>query len=299
MLLTGITCPQATAGQPGDVLLARYLSVKDQLSRSAFQRPVILESREAEDELKGDIYAVMDQPFEKVRQALQNMDHWCDILILHLNVKNCRVVNDAAKQSLIVSIGKKHDEPLDKAFPVEFSFLVAVATDSDLRIRLHAETGPLGTKNYQIAFEAVPLDAGKTFIHLAYSYDYGLTARLAMKGYLTTIGSGKVGFSVVEPRPEGEPVLISGVRAVVERNTMRYYLAVESYLGSLNLPLSEQLESRLHSWFAATEQYRRQLHEMDETEYLEMKHKEVLRQHTGDSHAAQTAPSNEPVKTSR
>ena len=41
-------------------------------------------------DLKGDVYAVVDHPFAMVQQALQSADHWCDILILHLNVKRCR-----------------------------------------------------------------------------------------------------------------------------------------------------------------------------------------------------------------
>ena len=279
-------CPAVTAAQSGAFLQARYLALQDRLSHNAFHQPVYLESSETEDELKGDIYAVTEQPFETVRQAMQRMDNWCEILILHLNVKNCRVISSTTAQFLIVSIGKKHDEPLDKAFPVEFAFQVVTTNESYLRIRLHADAGPLGTKNYQIACEAVPLAAGQTFIHLAYSYDYGLTARLAMKGYLNTVGLGKVGFSIAELRSDGEPVFIGGVRGVVERNTMRYFLAIESYLAA---PQSEQLELRLHNWFAATERYRRQLHEIDETEYLEMKRKEVQRQNTSDT-KAQTEP---------
>ena len=49
---------------------------------------------------------------------------------------------------------------------------------------LLASTGPMGTRNYQIALEAVPLPAGRTFIHLSYSYEPGLAGRLALKGYL-------------------------------------------------------------------------------------------------------------------
>ena len=280
LLLLGPFCVRAPAA-PGDALHARYTALQDQLAHNVYHRPVYLESKEAEDELRGDIYAVVEQPFGIVRQTMERLDNWCDILILHLNVKNVRAVSSATDQSLVVSIGKKHDEPLDKAFPVEFSYRVPVANDAYLRIRLHAESGPLGTKNYQIACESIPLDATRTFIHLSYSYDYGLTARLAMKGYLTTIGSGKVGFSTAEKRSEGEPALIGGVRGVVERNTMRYFLAIDAYLRSLAVPPAARLEARLHNWFAETEEFHRQLHEIDEDEYHEMKRNEIRRQESG------------------
>lgn len=282
LLLAGMGGKQAGATPPGDELQARYVTLQDQLAHNAFHRPLYLESKETPEDLQGDIYAVMEQPYETVRESLQAMEHWCDILILHPNVKGCRVLRLPTAQFLKVSFGKKHDEPLDKTFPVEFAYRVAVSNAGYLHITLHAETGPLGTSNYRIAFEAVPLASGRTFIHLAYSYDYGLAARLAMKGYLTTLGSGKVGFSVTEPRVEGESTSVGGVRGVVERNTMRYYLAIDAYLASLAAPPAEQLALRLQRWFAATELYRRQLHEIEETEYLAMKRKEVLRQQSGN-----------------
>ncbi|OGT04070.1 MAG: hypothetical protein A2143_01990 [Gallionellales bacterium RBG_16_57_15] len=41
-----------------------------------------------------------------------------------------------------------------------------------------------------------------------------------------------------------------------------------------------QLQKRLHSWFNATEQYPRQLHEVDRAAYMDMKRSEYLRQQT-------------------
>jgi len=281
LLLAGAGAPPARAEQPAAVLQARYLSLQDQLSHNAFQRPLVLESTEAADELKGEIFAVIDHPFATVSQALAVADHWCDILILHLNVKSCRVTGGPGARILEVSLGRKIDEPLDQAYPLKFDYRVAAAGDRYLQVLLHADTGPLGSKNYQIALEAVPLPAGRTFIHLSYSYSYGVAVRLAMKGYLATLGSAKVGFSVIDRPQGGEAVPVNGVRGVVERNTMRYYLAVEAYLGSLSAAPADQLEQRLHDWFAATERFAPQLHELDEKDYLAMKRKEVQRQQPG------------------
>jgi len=127
-------------------------------------------------------------------------------------------------------------------------------------------------------FEAVPLDAGHSFMHLSYSYGFGFAARLAMQGYLSTVGSGKVGFSVVDRRPDGQPVYVGSMRGVIERNTMRYYLAIDAYLDSLSAPPQQQVERRLRDWFTATERYPLQLHEISEDDYLAMKRKEIQRQ---------------------
>ena len=72
--------------------------------------------------------------------------------------------------------------------------------------------------------------------------------------------------------------VIGGMRGLVERNTMRYYLAIEAYLGSLATPQAGRAQWRFEHWFDATEQYPRQLHEIDRAPYLEMKRNEYQRQ---------------------
>jgi hypothetical protein len=68
------------------------------------------------------------------------------------------------------------------------------------------------------------------------------------------------------------------MRGVVERNTMRYYLAVEAYLGAVALPADARVEKSLRDWYAAAERYPRQLHEMEQVDYLAMKRKEFAEQ---------------------
>ena len=67
---------------------------------------------------------------------------------------------------------------------------------------------------------------------------------------------------------------------MVERNTMRFYLAIDAYLGALAEPTPVRLQKRLQCWFSATEQYPRQLHEVSCTAYLNMKRSDYLRQQT-------------------
>jgi hypothetical protein len=64
---------------------------------------------------------------------------------------------------------------------------------------------------------------------------------------------------------------------------MRYFLCIDTYLGAYSAPAAEQVEKRLHDWYAATERYALQLHELEQNEYLEMKRKEVQRQQSGGS----------------
>jgi hypothetical protein len=99
-----------------------------------------------------------------------------------------------------------------------------------------------------------------------------------MRLYLGTAGADKVGFTVVGKQPDGAPKYVGGMRGVAERNTMRYYLAIESHLGALSSPPQARIEKSLRDWFAATQRYPRQLREMEQAEYLSMKRREYQRQ---------------------
>ena len=255
-------------------LHAKYGSLRDQLSHNEFQRPLYLDSMEAPDELRGDIYALIGYPFPAVDAALKGADRWCDILILHLNVKSCRASTDTSENVLRVHIGRKFDEPLDAAHKVELVYRVADEAPDYFRLVLNADKGPFGTRNYRMMLEAVPLERGRTFIHLSYAYGYGFSAKVAMQTYLRTLGSQKVGFTVTERRPDGRLVHVGGLRGALERNVMRYYLAIDAYLAALAVAPEQRLEERLRDWFAATEHYATQLHELDQSEYLEMKRRE-------------------------
>jgi hypothetical protein len=276
----GLTFASVPDTQSAASLHAKYASLAEQLHHNPFRRPLSLDSSESSSDLKGDIYALVNYPFPTVSAALNGPEQWCDVLILHINTKYCRATTDASTTALAVSIGKKTPQPLKEAYPIEFSYRVAAATAKYLDIQLDAQEGPLSTRNYRIQLQAVPVGNGQTFLHLTYSYDYGMVGRLAMKSYLATIGSGKVGFTRTGKQSSGQPEHIGGMRGVVERNTMRYYLAIDAYLGALATAPPLQLQKRLQSWFSATEQYPRQLREVDRAAYMAMKRSEYLRQQT-------------------
>ncbi len=256
-------------------LLGKYASLGEHLQNNPFQRPLYLESFEAANDLSGNIYAVVDYPFTTVSAALHSADDWCEVLILHINTKYCRAAAGTSGTLLSVNIGKKYSQPLEDAYLLELSYRVTAATPKYLEIQLDAAQGPLSTRNYRIKLQAVPLESGRTFLHLTYSYGYGWVGKVAMKTYLATIGSGKVGFTVTGRKADGQPRYIGGMRGLAERNTMRYYLAIDAYLGAL---AAARFEKRLQSWYNATERYSRQLHEVDWGEYLAMKRSEYQRQ---------------------
>lgn len=277
-VLVFVVCLMAVAGRvdadPAS-LRAKQVELSAQLGNSPFGRPLHLVSTEHSNQLKGDIHALMDYPLGTVSEAFSEPGQWCEVLLLHLNTKYCQV---AAGRVLVLGIGKKVLQPVEDAYRMDFAFRIASRTAEYLDVGLYAKAGPLGTKDIFIQLEAVSVPGRKTFLHLSYSYTYNFAARMAMQGYLSTLGRGKVGFTRVDKPADSPPEYIGGVRGVLERNTMRYYLAIDAYLGSLSAPPAERIEKRLQDWFALTEQYPRQLREIEQAEYLAMKRREYPRQ---------------------
>lgn len=268
-----VAVPAASARAADDaasLLLAHHAGLQAELDDNAFQRPLVLVSSAPAGRLQGDAYARIASPFAVVREALGSVAHWCDILILHLNVKGCRASDPRAADMLSLYLGRKTDQALADAHRFDFSFARQDGGPDHLQLMLVADSGPLGTSDYRIVLEAVALDAERSFIHMSYSYSYGFAANLAMRGYLATSGRGKVGFS-----PIG---LKGGMRGVVERNTMRYYLAIEAYLGAQAAPPAARAERRIEDWYTSIERYPLQLHELERDAYLAMKRRELERQ---------------------
>jgi hypothetical protein len=254
----------------------KYTEIKPKLANNQYGQPLFLESAEAEGQLRGEAYAVLDYPLDKVAAALRTQQQWCDVLILHLNTKYCRAAQVNGSPGLAVYIGKKEPEELDKAYRVDLAYKAEIRPDY-MNVRMTAAKGPMGTSDFRILVQAASVENNRTLLHLTYSYAFGMAGKIGMQGYLATAGASKVGFTVTG-NEGGKPVYIGGVRGVVERNTMRYYLGIDSYLKELDTPPGEQQERRLLNWFSATERYARQLHELEQDEYLTMKRAEIKRQ---------------------
>lgn len=277
LAFTGLALAGVAPANSAPALRAKHEELRDSLARNAFGRPLHLVSSESSKELKGDVYGVVDYPFPLVQTAFTEAANWCDVLILPFNTKHCRASGAESNRALAVRIGRKADQPAEQAYAIDFKYRVTARGDDYFRTLLKADQGPLGTHDYQIVLEATPIDDKRTFIHLSYSYGFGVMSRLAMQAYLNTLGAGKVGFTVTARDAQGRPQYVGGMLGATERNTMRYFLAIDAYLGSLAVPPEQRVTKRLNDWFAATERYARQLHEMDRGEYLAMKQKETKR----------------------
>ena len=287
-LVISISAVTQLAAQPlsgseskATVLQEKYAALAQALTKNQYKRPLFLESAETSNKISSTAYAVLDSSFSSVSATLKNPGLWCEVLILHLNTKYCFASADMSPATLKVNIGKKTPQELPDTFSLDFSLSLIESSPNYLAVQLNADKGPLGTTDYRLELQAVPLDGGKTFMYLRYSYGFGTTGRLAMQTYLATLGRGKIGFTQVSQEPKSG--FVGGIRGAVERNTMRYYLAIEAYLASLKQAPANQLNTRFNHYFDATEEYPEQFREIEKTDYLAMKKDEYQRQQSAPS----------------
>lgn len=273
-----LCAPLLTWGQSSNPraqsLLANYQQQQQALAQNAFGAPIVLTADVSKQQAQGEVYALLNTPFAQLGKILKQSSDWCELAILHVNIKACTY--DAEHVRLYV--GRKHYQAPAEAFPVQYRFQ-QLADDADfLSLQLDAPNGPFGTSDYLISLEAIPLDAQHSFIRFDYRYRFGLMARMALNTYLATLGSDKVGFTVTDTDAQGGPVYVKGLQGVVERNVMRYLMAIQSVLETSELPVERRTQAQFTSWYDSTRKYPRQLLELERSEYLSNKQRELTNQ---------------------
>ena len=81
--VTGLVYAGASENDSARLLQARYSTLQEALSDNEFRRPIRLESSDINGSVTGDVYAVLDFPFEFTNEALSPAASWCDVLLLH------------------------------------------------------------------------------------------------------------------------------------------------------------------------------------------------------------------------
>jgi hypothetical protein len=261
-----------------------YQSMRPRMAQTPFQRALALDSTEAAGRTSGDIYAVMDIALANLELVNRDPQRWCEILLLLSNAKNCAVGAADGAAALLLRMGTKGPQELGGTTPLSFRFATSAAQTPVLETRLNSDDGPMGTKEGVLSLRAIALGADKSFVHLHYSYRSSLAGRIATEVYLQTLGRGKVGFSTEKAPPETagprtESPFVGGVRGIIERNTMRYFLGLGCALQFASTKAPERRFGLMAPcWYDETERYPVQLHEMPRQDYLTMKQQEYARE---------------------
>lgn len=261
-----------------DILLDTYHRNISKLERNSFGFPLFLESFERDQRMTVDVYGVFDYPFSGVAEVVKIPANWCEMLFLHPNVKACTYRELPDEWLLTFHVGRKVYQSPEKTRQIIYHYRKVDQHPGYLEITLDADAGPLDTKDHLMKFEVLPLDGGKTFAHVRYAYNESFIFRLAENVYFSTLGRDKIGFTATGKDSDGNPIFIKGPRGAIERNAVRYYFAIQSFMDTLPVPEETRFRMRINNWYDLTNRYRQQLYEMDKEDYLTIKSKEYQNQ---------------------
>jgi len=270
----GLASAVEKPSQGEDILLDTYHRNKARLETNSFGLPLFLESFERDDRVHVDVYGILDYPFSSVVNVLKVPANWCDIVSLHPNVKACIHRELPGAWLLTFYISRKAYRSPEDSRQVVYHYRNVDLQQGYLDIVLSAGSGPFSTKDHRMRFEALPIDGGKTFVHVSYEYCDSVALRLAAKGYFATLGRGKVGFTVTGTDRNGRPLYIGGPRGAIERNAVRYYFAIQSFMDALRYPEEKRFSMRISEWYDLTTRYRKQLFDLHKKDYLTFKTRE-------------------------
>lgn len=281
LALLAVASAGAGAQDKAADLRQRYEQQRRSLDTSAFGRPLIINSNDSSGQPRGEVLAVLDHDYDTLVKTLRQPQAWCELMLLQTNVKRCDANGTEGGGKLDAFITRKHEQTVEDAYEVAFQHRVREADAQHFEVDISAAAGPLGTRDYRLTLEAVPLSKNKSVARLTYSYTAGTLARLASETYLSTAGRSKVGFTVVGRDGAGKPVHVGGIRGLAERSAMRYQLALEAVLDAVKAPPAQRAEARLQDWFDGIERYAVQLKEMSREDYLAMKRREFRAMRSG------------------
>ena len=110
----------AAGAEDAHSLLNSWAAFRGRLAGSPSGRPVLVTSQEESGKVRGDVHAVIDQPLDAILPALRSPTRWCEILLLHLNVKDCQLRGGKPNAVLSMAVGRRHDQALESAQKIDF-----------------------------------------------------------------------------------------------------------------------------------------------------------------------------------
>lgn len=271
--LAGAPLP-ASGGQPGAAQFQRwYQELRELEPQSPFGVPLRIQSEERSDRVTAEMHGIMEQSFDAVKAALSTPAALCEFIPLNVSVKACTYQHQAQEVLLTLYFGwKRYQEPRD-ASSQPYQYAVQTGEAGVVSVDLIALKGLFGTTAHRFELDAAAVD-GRTVLALRSFYVPTAASKLATTLYLATLGRNKVGFSQEDAGPGLRPGYVKGLRGMVERNIMRYYLALEAFLGTETVPVPRRWEARINAAYDLMERYPLQLHDLDRAEFLDAKRRE-------------------------
>jgi hypothetical protein len=106
------------------VLLQKSHEIEAKLLNTDSPIPIHLASFEGNNSLRGDVYGIIEHPFDDVRSVLCVPDTWCDIASLQFNIKACTCSSLRNEWLLTFYNGRKFYQPPEGTFELKYNYRV-------------------------------------------------------------------------------------------------------------------------------------------------------------------------------
>ena len=265
---------RAASGAPA--LRAAYGEFRQQYQQLAPDIPISIHSVRSGARIRTEVFGTVDGPFPEVAQVLERPQGYCEFLPPLFNLKAC-VHYRKEKQSIIrFYVGGKRYSSLFGTIRI-LSDLRRLANGGDyLHVQLATVNSKTRRHGYSVDIEIAPMGR-KTLARVYTDFNPDRFTRLAVAAYLHTVGGNKIGFTHVAG-PDEKRDYVRGMTGIIERNTVRAFMAMQAYLDTLTVAPEHRYDARLRRWFDLTERFPQQLHELSRAEYLSGKRRERAEQ---------------------
>lgn len=271
------TSPQLLFGKPK--LLERYFDYVNEEKISKKNVNFSITSLMENNIATGHAFSIVNHSYSDIINLLISVENWCAAIIVNVNIKTCTYEQDTADlKYLSLYVEDEHYVNPKNAYHIRYRHEAFRQIKDYLYIKMDAKEGPYDTGDYLFIVEVIPIEENRSFIHLAYSAHFGWISRILLNTYLATIGRNKFGFTVIDQNKDGSPKYITGIKAIMERNTARYFLAFQTYLETLKISPENRLMASLLRWHSYTKLFKPQLYELNEADYLFNKQREFENQ---------------------
>ena len=257
-----------------DQLISQY---ENSIKKNKIADNLAIQSSYIDDRLTADVYSLIEYPVKKITKLFTDKSNICEFMLLNLNIKTCLNQNRDHQSRLIIYAGRKFYQHPGDAEKLAYLIIDKTVHGKYVDLLLTSKDGPYNTSDYLIHIRAIAYKA-KTILHIRSAYTTSVMSRLGSSVYLATLGRGKIGFSIKGYSDTHEPVYVDGEDGVIERNAMRYYLAILAMLTPVEKSEKSQFIKRAEYWFDQTQKYKKQLYELSKNEYIAAKQQEYENQ---------------------
>lgn len=280
MLLIGALAPvqaRAVGNAETEGLVQQYLAASQQSPGLAKGLPIHLFTRQEKNRLTVKLIGVMPYSYTEVASVLSQPQSYCEFLPLMFNVKSCIVAEQNPQTQIRYYVAGKHYNPPLTSFRINSVYRLLQYKGDFLSVNLESDEDSLGSSQYRVELRAIPYN-GQTLISVNSLYAPGRLTRMATYTYINVFARNKPGFTMVKQDDAAKPSPITGFPAIIERSSVRAYLALKSLLTNRHLRPEQQFEARLRTWYDLNSPYNKQLYELDRNQYLDIKRRERANQ---------------------